>query len=177
MRWYWLDKFEVFHSGVKSQAIKSISLGEDHMHDHFPRYPVMPHSLALEGIAQTAGLLICEHYHYMQKVVLAKINKAVFHDLAYPGDTLVYRAQVERFDPEGTVASATSMKRLASGEEIPHAEVEMLFANLDESYSGKELFSLRDYRNLMVALRMYDVAVQEDGVTPLEEPEEFRNLG
>ena len=81
MRWYWLDKFEVFQSGVQAQAIKCISLGEDHMHDHFPFYPVMPHSLVLEGIAQTSGLLICEYYKYKEKVVLAKINKAIFHCL------------------------------------------------------------------------------------------------
>ncbi len=176
MRWYWLDKFEAFQSGVKSQAIKCISLGEDHMHDHFLRYPVMPHSLVLEGIAQTGGLLICEHYKYERKVVLAKFNKAVFYDLAYPGDTLVYRATVERYDPDGTVVTASSKKRLSSGEEIPHADVEMLFANLDESYADKEFYSLRDYRNLMVALRLYEVGFEADGVTPLKEPEIFKHL-
>lgn len=177
MRWYWIDRFTEFHSGVKAQAVKCVSLGEDHMHDNYPMYPVMPHSLVVEGVAQTGGLLICEHYQYQRKVVLAKINKVAFHCLARPGDMLIYSAQIDRYDENGTSVSATSVKRLASGEECPHAEFELMFANLDHSYDGKELYRLIDYRNLMISLRLYDVGVQEDGVTPLQEPEIFKNLG
>lgn len=176
MRWFWLDKFEVFQSGVKAQAIKCITLAEDHMHDHFPFYPVMPHSLVLEGIAQTSGLLICEYYKYKQKVVLAKINKAVFHCLAFPGDTLVYKATVERIDENGTVSSASAYIRKPNGEEVLFAEVEMMHAILDDSYSDKKQFSTRDYRNLMVNMKVYEVGVEADGVTRLAEPEEFKNL-
>ena len=176
MRWYWLDKFEIFHSGNKAQTVKCITLGEDHMHDHFPLYPVMPHSLVLEGIAQTAGILTCEYYKFKQKVVLAKINKAIFHCLAIPGDTVVYKTQIERIDENGTASTTNAYIRKPDGEEVLFAEVEMMHAILDDSYSDKKQFSLQDYRNLMMILKLYEVGVEADGVTPLAEPEEFKNL-
>ena len=52
----------------------------------------MPNSLVVEGIAQTGGLLVCEHGRFREKVVLAKLPKAKFHFLAKPGDSLVYTA-------------------------------------------------------------------------------------
>ena len=176
MRWYWLDKFEIFHSGVKAQTVKCVTLAEEHLHDHFPFYPVMPHSLVLEGIAQTSGILICEHYKFKQKIVLAKINKAIFHRLAFPGDTLVYKTTLDRIDESGTVSTAHAYIRQPNGEEVPYADIEMMHAILDETYSDKQQFTVQDYRNLMVNLKVYEVGVQEDGVTPLEEPEEFKNL-
>ena len=74
-------------SGIRerryAKAIKYVSLAEDHLHDHFPGYPVMPNSLVIEGLAQTGGLLVCEHNQFTEKVILAKIPKADF--FATPG--------------------------------------------------------------------------------------------
>ncbi|MFI4874980.1 MAG: beta-hydroxyacyl-ACP dehydratase, partial [Blastopirellula sp. JB062] len=57
MRWFWVDQFLEFESGRTAKSVKSISLAEDHLHDHFSGIPIMPHSLVIEGIAQTGGLL------------------------------------------------------------------------------------------------------------------------
>ena len=81
--------------GRRAKAIKAISLAEDHLHDHFPGYPIMPNALVIEGVAQTGGLLVCEHGGFAEKVVLAKIGKAVFFGSALPGDVLTYTAEVE----------------------------------------------------------------------------------
>ena len=64
MRWYWIDRFVEFESGRYAKAIKNISLAEDHLHDHFPYYPMIPNSLVIEGMAQTGGLLVCEHNQF-----------------------------------------------------------------------------------------------------------------
>ena len=42
MRWYWIDRFLEFESGRYAKAVKNVSLAEDHLHDHFPGYPVSP---------------------------------------------------------------------------------------------------------------------------------------
>ena len=52
MRWFWIDRFLEFNSGTTARAIKNVSLAEDHLHDHFPGYPVMPGSLGIEAIIQ-----------------------------------------------------------------------------------------------------------------------------
>ncbi len=95
MRWFWIDRFLEFESGRRAKAIKNVSLAEDHLHDHFPHYPMLPNSLVIEGLAQTGGLLVCEHNQFTEKVVLAKVPKVHFHFHARPGDTLTYTATIE----------------------------------------------------------------------------------
>jgi len=60
MRWIWIDRFVEFVPGRRATAVKNISLAEEHLHDHFPDFPVMPECLMIEGMAQTAGILVGE---------------------------------------------------------------------------------------------------------------------
>src|SRR6185436_11644539 len=79
MRWFWLDRFTEFVSGSHATAVKCVSLCEEHLHDHWPNYPVMPNSLVAEGMAQCGGLLVSEVYKFAELVVLAKLAKCEFH--------------------------------------------------------------------------------------------------
>src|SRR6516162_8604728 len=88
MRWIWIDKFLEFRSGQFARAVKNLTLAEEHLHDHFPGYPVMPASLIIEGLAQTGGILVGEARDFAEKVVLAKIPRAEFHGVACAGDQL-----------------------------------------------------------------------------------------
>jgi len=163
MRWYWIDRFLEFESGRRATAIKNISLAEDHLHDHFPNYPVIPHSLVVEGLAQTGGLLVCEHGGFAEKVVLAKVPKAVFHCEARPGDTLTYRVEVQYIKTEGAMISGTSHK----GDEL-HAELEIVFAHLNDP-TLQSLFDPDIFLRMMRLLGAYDVGLAPDG-TPLQPP-------
>ena len=73
MRWFWIDRFTEFQSGQTATAIKNVTLAEEHLHDHFPGFPVMPASLMLEGMAQTGGILLGEKHHFEHIVILAKV--------------------------------------------------------------------------------------------------------
>ena len=101
MRWIWIDRFVEFHSGKSARAVKNLSLAEDHFADHFPGWPVMPGTLMLEGLAQTGGILVGEANGFREKVVLAKIPKAVFHREAMAGEQLIYEVEMLHPAPEG----------------------------------------------------------------------------
>ena len=101
MRWFWIDRFIEFHSGKSAKAIKNVSLAEEHLHDHYPGFPVMPGSLMIEGMAQTGGILLGESHGFKHVVILAKIPKVVFHSWACPGDQLVYSAELLDAREEG----------------------------------------------------------------------------
>ena len=60
MRWFWIDRFIEFESGSYAKSVKNVTLAEEHLHDHFPGFPVMPGSLMIEGLAQTGGILLDE---------------------------------------------------------------------------------------------------------------------
>jgi 3-hydroxyacyl-[acyl-carrier-protein] dehydratase len=50
-------------------------LAEEHLHDLYPAFPIVPHSLIVEGMAQTAGILVGEARNFEEKVILAKIGR------------------------------------------------------------------------------------------------------
>jgi len=163
MRWYWIDRFLEFESGRYAKAVKCISLAEDHLHDHFPFHPMMPNSLVIEGLAQTGGLLVCEHNHFAEKVILAKITKAQFFCEAGPGDTLIYNAKLEFIKHGGAMVTATSHK----GEQL-HAEVEIVFAHLNDARMDA-LFDPETFLHMMRMLGAFEVGHAADG-SPMVPP-------
>lgn len=158
MRWFWIDRFEEFVRGKRAVAIKNVALSEEQFDDYSPGFPVMPTALVIEGMAQTAGLLIGEMSGFEHRVVLAKIGKAVFQFPARPGDTLRYTATILDVKSDGAMASITSQVG-----ERPHGDVEMMFAFLDDRFPPGPLFDPVDFVAMVRAFAMYDVGRTEDG--------------
>jgi 3-hydroxyacyl-[acyl-carrier-protein] dehydratase len=135
MRWIWIDKFIEFESGRRAVAIKNVSLAEEHLHDHFPGYPVHPPTLMIEGMAQTGGVLVGEAYDFQEKVVLAKVTRATFYRHVVPGDQIRLEATViGEVRPEG----ASIEGRITRNGDLV-AEIQMMFAHLDQSRTPLEL--------------------------------------
>jgi len=161
MRWFWIDRFVEFVPGSRAKAVKNVTLAEEHLHDHFPGFPVMPGSLMLEGMAQTGGILLGQTSGFNEVVILAKVPKVTFHSWARPGDTLTYTATLLDARPEGGVVECTAHV----GERLV-AEAEIVFAHLDRS-AGGELASL-DQKNFVFSmglLGILDVGRAGDGST------------
>lgn len=142
MRWIWIDRILEIRRGEKLVALKNISAAEDVLHDHFatdPPQPLMPHSLIIEGMAQTAGILVGHAGDFKEKVILAKIGKASF-DLTTPpkpGYTLRHTATMVRYDATGaSTAGVTERIDPATGEITQLAEIELLFSHIDQNRSG-----------------------------------------
>lgn len=133
MRWIWIDKFVEFDSGQHAVAVKNVTLAEEHLHDHFPGFPVMPESLMIEAMAQTAGILVGEAKNFKEKVILAKIKKAVFFDYVKPGDTIRIDAKIESIAPE----AASTAGKITCGEKTI-AEIDLMFSHIDQNLAGKE---------------------------------------
>jgi 3-hydroxyacyl-[acyl-carrier-protein] dehydratase len=133
MRWIWIDKFVEFESGKRACSVKNVTMAEEHVHDHFPGFPMMPECLMIEAMAQTAGILVGEAKKFKEKVILAKIKKCVFFDFVVPGDTLRLEAVMESIAPE---AASTTGKITRDGEMI--AEIDLMFSHIDQNIGGKK---------------------------------------
>ncbi len=164
MRWYWIDRFTEFQSGHQAVSVKNVSLAEEHMVDHFYGFPIAPHSLVVEGIAQTGGLLVGEHGGFLERVVLAKLGRAKFYDCARPGDQLTYTATIQDINETGALIKATSH----IGDKL-HADVDMFFAHLDDRTGPPELFTPVDFLSLLRSFRLFEVGKKSDG-SPLDIP-------
>jgi len=133
MRWIWIDKFTEFTSRQSATAIKNVSLAEEHLHDLYPAFPIVPHSLIVEGMAQTAGILVGEARNFEEKVILAKIGKATFHRLVRPGETITFAAKIDQLNEQGASISG----RVSSGPDLV-AEIELMFSHIDQNMAGLE---------------------------------------
>ena len=131
MRWIWIDRFIEFVPGQKATAVKNVSLAEEHLHDHWEAFPIMPACLMIEGMAQTAGILVGQARDFKEKVVLAKIVRAEFDDIVVPGDQLTYQAEIQNIAPE---AAATAGIVLKNGK--PLGRVDLMFSHVDQNMAG-----------------------------------------
>jgi 3-hydroxyacyl-[acyl-carrier-protein] dehydratase len=87
-------------------GIKNVTINEPHFLGHFPKYPVMPGVLLIEGMAQTAGALcvLAQEGAVPKIVYFMTVDKAKFRKPVVPGDTVEYhvrkirrRANIWRF--------------------------------------------------------------------------------
>ncbi len=133
MRWIWIDKFIEFESGKRAVSVKNVTQAEEHLHDHFPGFPVMPECLMIEAMAQTAGILVGQARNFQEKVILAKINKCVFFHYVRPGDTLKLEAKIESITDEAASISGT-----ITCEDKTIAEISLMFSHIDQNLAGKQ---------------------------------------
>ena len=158
MRWFWIDRFTELVSGESATAIKNVAMAEEHLHDHFPGIPTMPNSLILEGMAQTAGLLVGEYNDFAERVILAKVSKLSFHRRAVPGDTLTYQARIEDIDIDGARTKTTSH----IGEQL-QGEAEILFAHIDRGTAHRPLFTPEQFLQMLCTMKIFEVGRKPDG--------------
>jgi len=150
MRWIWIDRIIELERGKHVLAVKNVSLAEEVVHDHFPAQetaagepleplPVMPASLLIEGMAQTAGILVGHLNDFKEKVILAKITKARFDLDVLPGQTVFFDATIERIDRSGasTKGEITVLEHV-TGTTSTVGVVELIFSHIDQNRAGVE---------------------------------------
>ena len=158
MRWFWIDRFIEFVRDTRATTIKNVSFGEEPIDDYLPGHPHYPHSLIIEGMAQTGGLLVSEAGGFQTKTVLAKVSKAIFHDLTVPGDQIFLTAVVQDKKPSGAIIEGTVT---VNGQ--VRAELELSFAFLDDRFGETGLFPPEDLLRTLRILKLFDVAVDQNG--------------
>ena len=126
MRFFLIDRITRWDVGTSAEGTKNVALSEDFFDDHFPRRPVMPGVLILEGLAQLSGLLLeaslQAKYGKNAKSVLTVLERTKFRAIVKPGDTLRYRVELTSLNEAGGKVKATASR----GEEIV-TTTEMVF--------------------------------------------------
>ncbi len=95
MRHYWLDRVVELVPGRRAVGVKCVALAEDHFDAHFPGNPVLPGVCLLEGIAQTAGVLLHETTGGRKLALMVSIERVRFGAFARPGDQVRLAVDVE----------------------------------------------------------------------------------
>ena len=133
MRFAQIDRIVDLQEGASITAVKVLSLAEDYLKDHFPRFPVMPGVLMLEAMFQTSAWLVRKSEDFAKPVVfLSEARNVKYANFVRPGQTLVLTANItkhdERFttlkvqgtvDNEIAVSARLVLERTLLGDENP----------------------------------------------------------
>jgi 3-hydroxyacyl-[acyl-carrier-protein] dehydratase len=113
-----IDRVLQLVPGRRLVAVKNLSLTEEYLHDHFPRFPVMPGVIMLESMYQGAAWLVRATDQFRHSmVVLQEAKNVKFADFVQPGDQLVVTCEWMNDTPqtvtlkcEGTVSDRSAVK-------------------------------------------------------------------
>jgi len=138
MRWIHIDDILELKKGEYARAVKTVPSDADYLEYHYPGFPIMPHSLLIESMAQTAGILVGKSVDFKKDVILAKIDRAEFFAITRPGDRLVIDARVEEMREEGASVEC----RLSCGDRAV-ARSRLMFAILHGK--GEEMLGASNF--------------------------------
>jgi 3-hydroxyacyl-[acyl-carrier-protein] dehydratase len=95
MRFSLIDRIIELEPGVRITAVKSLSMAEEYLADHFPHFPVMPGVLMLEAMTQASAWLVRYNEDFAHSIVVLKeaIN-VKYGQFLEPGQTLLINAEI-----------------------------------------------------------------------------------
>jgi len=132
MRFTLIDHILEIESGKRIEAVKSPTLSEEYLGDHFPRFPVMPGVLMLEAMTQASAWLVRytdDFSHPM--VVLQEARNVKYTGLVVPGDSLMITAELQKreddctwFKAKGVVNNKTVLSGRLILQRMPEGDAE-----------------------------------------------------
>lgn len=133
MRFFLIDRITEWEVESHAEGVKNVALSEDFFDDHFPRRPVMPGVLILEGMAQLGGLLLeaslKQRYGRSAKAVVTVLERTKFRAMIKPGDSLRYRTEVLSINEAGGKIKATATR---DGKAVTTTAMTFAFKYLDD---------------------------------------------
>jgi 3-hydroxyacyl-[acyl-carrier-protein] dehydratase len=94
MRFILVDKIVSLEEGKKLTAVKSVSLAEEYLGDHFPTFPVLPGVLLLEGLIESASWLVRKTEDFAHSMVLLEQARNVkYKSFLAPGSQIEYTVE------------------------------------------------------------------------------------
>ena len=103
MRFTLVDQIVDLEPGSKITTVKTLSLAEEYLADHFPRFPVMPGVLMLEAMTQTGAWLIRVTDDFAHSIVTLKQARNLrFRNFVAPGQVLTVSAEITRHEERET---------------------------------------------------------------------------
>ncbi len=117
-----IDKIIEMNGDISGIGVKNVTINEPFFGGHFPKKPVMPGVLLIEGMAQTAGGLVINSLPKAgnELVYFMSIDKARFRKPVMPGDTVYFHVEKIR-----SRANVWKFKSLARVDDIVVAEAEI----------------------------------------------------
>ncbi len=130
MKFILIDKIVSLEEGRKLTAVKSVSLAEEYLGDHFPTFPVLPGVLLLEGLVESAAWLVRKTEGFAHSMILlAEARNVKYKSFLPPGSQIQYTVEAKVI--EESVSSFAGCG-ISEGEKIVEARFGLRHFNLSE---------------------------------------------
>ncbi|MHC4665539.1 MAG: hotdog family protein, partial [Planctomycetota bacterium] len=94
MRFILIDKVVSLEPGKKITAVKSVTLAEEYLADHFPAFPVLPGVLLLQGLIESASWLVRQTENFAHSMILLEHTRNVkYKSFLAPGGRIEYTVE------------------------------------------------------------------------------------
>ena len=100
VRHFHLDRIESLEPGVRATGVRAVALSDDVFSEHFPGNPVLPGVYLLEGLAQTAGVLLWETTRHARIAIMVSVDRARFNAFARPGDCVHFSVELDTLEAD-----------------------------------------------------------------------------
>ena len=95
MRFTFVDRILELQPGAKITTVKALTLAEEYLADHFPRFPVMPGVLMLEAMTHAGAWLVRVSEDFAHSMVILKEARNIkYADFVAPGQVLTVTAEI-----------------------------------------------------------------------------------
>jgi len=99
MQFTFVDRVLELEPGVKVTTVKCLSMGEEYLADHFPRFPVMPGVLMLQAMTDASALLVAATESFTHSMITLKEARNVrFAGFVQPGRVLTVTAEILKLE-------------------------------------------------------------------------------
>ncbi|MHC4623904.1 MAG: hotdog family protein [Planctomycetota bacterium] len=128
MRFILVDKVVALELGKTIKAVKSVSLAEEYLADHFPTFPVLPGVLLLEGLIESASWLVRQTENFAHSMILLQQARNVkYRSFLAPGGQIEYAVEAKAIEEN---VSSFIGSGVADGELIVEARFGLRHFNL-----------------------------------------------
>ncbi len=153
MRFSLIDRIVELEPGVRISAIKTLTMAEEYLADHFPNFPVMPGVLMLEAMTQASAWLVRSTEDFAHSVITLKEAANIkYGQFLEPGQTMLITAELLKMSDAEAKLKASGM---VDGRTTVSARLTLKKANLVDThpcFEGNDAELIRNLRGQLALL-------------------------
>ncbi len=166
MRFTLIDRIVELKPGEKITAVKNVSLAEEYLQDHFPKFPVLPGVLMLEAMTQACAWLIRVSEDFAHSMVLlSEARNVKYANFVAPGHMLLVTAELIQQDKRLT---QFKVQGTVDGEQVVSARLVLERFNLADNHpdeAATDNHVKHDLRKLLKLLYSGDISDKANAQT------------
>jgi 3-hydroxyacyl-[acyl-carrier-protein] dehydratase len=146
VRFILIDKIISLEPGREIKAVKSVSLAEEYLADHFPAFPVLPGVLLLEGLIESAAWLVRQKENFSHSMILLEQARNVkYKSFVPPGRMVDYYVKAKTIEQD---ISSFAGKASVDNETVVEASFALRHFNLADRNSALAAADARIIENM-----------------------------